>query len=197
MPTLLDTQRKGTGIPPFLTGVDIVVCQNEIPLDTTLHFLRVAHEGGKITMFNVAPARGSLPDACLGYVSVLVVNESEASQISGVEVSCVQSATSAATALQRRGARTVVVTLGAQGCVLLEEGVAEPEVLACPKVEKVVDTSGAGDCWVGCFAYYLSVGKSMKECCRRAGEIASVSVREKGTQASYPAASDLHPDLLS
>eukprot|EP00667_Euglena_gracilis_P013936 EG_transcript_14390 len=179
-----------------LEGVQYVVCQNEIPLEATLHFLATAHRLGKVTVFNPAPAV-PLSDACLQQVSVLVLNEHEAAIVAETEVASVEGARAAAARLRARGARTVVITLGAGGCLLLEEGQVEAVLLPCPKVDNVVDTTGAGDCWVGCFTHFLSQGKPLVECCRRANIIAAMSVAKKGTQKSFPLANEISPDLLS
>jgi len=169
-----------------LTDASIVICQNEIPLETTVHFLKAAHAMGKVTIFNPAPAV-ALTKECLELVSVLVVNEHEAAVICGRDT--VTAATAAAAALQLRGqgASSVVITLGAAGCILLPKGSDDAMLLPCPTVEKVVDTSGAGDCWVGCLAHFLAQGKDLTEGCRRANIIAALSVAHKGTQISFPA----------
>eukprot|EP00668_Euglena_longa_P011525 GGOE01013931.1.p1 GENE.GGOE01013931.1~~GGOE01013931.1.p1 ORF type:complete len:318 (-),score=12.55 GGOE01013931.1:81-977(-) len=179
-----------------LEGVQYVVCQNEIPLEATLHFLHVAHELGKVTIFNPAPAV-HLPDACLEDVSVLVMNEHEASIVSGFDATSIDSLKVAVGHLRARGAQTIIVTLGANGCLLFEAGQHEAALLPCPKVENVVDTTGAGDCWVGCLTYFLSRGKPLVECCRRANAIAAMSVTKKGTQKSFPLLHDIGADFLS
>ena len=91
---------------------------------------------------------------------------------------------------------TVVVTLGKEGALLWEKE--RPVVkVACPRVEadKVVDTTGAGDAFVGSLAYFLSSGLEMEEAVRRSCCVASLTVQSQGTQASYPARTDL-PDLV-
>jgi ribokinase len=99
--------------------------------------------------------------------------------------------------LEMAGEETaVLVTLGAKGALLLDgkehrDGV----LLPCPAVERVVDTSGAGDCFLGSLAAYLSRGVPLREAATRAGRVASLSVQRAGTQPSYPQPSELPPEL--
>lgn len=96
---------------------------------------------------------------------------------------------------------TVLVTLGAKGALLLDRAGGSKHAgggtwLPCPTVDKVVDTSGAGDCFLGALAAYLSAGDAdLEAAVTRAGQVASLSVQRPGTQTSYPKASELPPAL--
>jgi ribokinase len=97
-----------------------------------------------------------------------------------------------------RGARSVVITLGERGCLVVTTE--EATMLPAPAVE-AVDTTGAGDAFIGSLAFFLARGDALTAAARRANHIAAVSVRFPGTQTSFPRAADvdeiiLHGDLL-
>ncbi|KAG8346813.1 putative pfkB family carbohydrate kinase Phosphomethylpyrimidine kinase [Trypanosoma vivax] len=190
-------REKSNNYDAFLSDCRFLVCQNEIPLETTLDVLKEASTRGVYTVFNAAPAPP--PDAVsvilpfLPCISLFCVNEPEATMISGIEVTDAQSARLAAAKLQQLGVRDVVVTLGENGCVVSEKG---GEVLHVPgNVVKAVDSTGAGDCFLGAMVYYMSVGKPLAEACRRANIVASISVQRRGTQQSFPTLSELPHEL--
>ncbi|CUG94093.1 ribokinase, putative [Bodo saltans] len=181
----------------FLHGCKILVCQNEIPLATTLDVIKAAHEQGVYTIFNTAPAP-SAEDAAritpyLQHVSLFCPNETEASILTGLDVKDAASAFEAVKKLQSQGVADVVITLGSQGYVIGAKGSA-PQHFNSVRV-KAVDTTGAGDCFVGAMTCFLNKGKSLSDACKLANICASVSVQRKGTQSSYPYPNELPPEL--
>jgi ribokinase len=179
----------------FLDKCRILVVQNEIPLETTLDVLRDAHGRGIYTIFNSAPAPSpaeiKVIQPYLRYVSLFCPNETEASLITGIDVKDRQSAIRACRVLQTTyGVRDVVVTLGSQGFLLAASGAASPIHVDGVKV-KAVDTTGAGDCFVGAMTFYLQRGLSVLEACTKANVCASISVQRKGTQSSFPFPAEL------
>ncbi|RNF14816.1 putative adenosine kinase [Trypanosoma conorhini] len=174
-----------------------LICQNEIPLETTLDVLREAHKRGIYTVFNSAPAPSpeevEIVKPFMQHVSLFCPNEVEAAMITGLEVTDGASAAKAARALQALGVRDVVITLGAQGYVICEGGL-EPVHVPGRRV-KAVDTTGAGDSFVGSMVYYLSKGKTLSEACKRANVCASLSVQRRGTQMSYPTINELPAEV--
>ncbi|KEG15115.1 putative adenosine kinase [Trypanosoma grayi] len=176
-----------------------LICQNEIPLETTLDVLREAHGRGIYTVFNAAPAPSPADvekiKPFLHYVSLFCPNEVEAEMITGVKPKDTASVVAAAKALQALGVRDVVITLGAQGYVLCEKN-SEPVHVSGIRV-KAVDTTGAGDCFVGSMVYFMSKGKSLAEACRRANVCSSISVQRRGTQKSYATLSELPADIVA
>ncbi|KAK7201809.1 ribokinase [Novymonas esmeraldas] len=174
-------------------GLKFLICQNEIPLSTTLDTIKEAHKRGVYTVFNTAPAPKPEEVAqitpYLPHVSLFCPNEVEAALITGIKVTDTASAFSAIKALQKLGVRDVVITLGAAGFALSENGAAPVHVAG--KRVKAVDTTGAGDCFVGSMVFFMSRGRSLLEACQRANECAAISVTRKGTQLSYP-----HPKEL-
>lgn len=177
----------------FPSSVKHLICQNEIPLETTLATLKYAHGKGIYTVFNTAPApkpaEVELIKPYLPYVSLFCPNEVEAALITGIEVTDQASIFANVKALQALGVRDVVITLGAAGFVLAERG-SEPLYVNGKKV-KAVDTTGAGDCFVGSMTYFLNRGENLVNACKKANECAAISVTRKGTQMSYPVPSEL------
>lgn len=179
-------------------GVKYLICQHEIPLATTLEAIKEAHSRGIYTVFNTAPA--PKPDEVekikpfLPHVSLFCPNEVEAALITGVKVTDTESAFKAIKALQSMGVRDVVITLGAAGFALSENGSTPVHVKG--KRVKAVDTTGAGDCFVGSMVYFLNRGCNLLEACKRANECAAISVTRKGTQLSYPHPSELPAGVM-
>jgi ribokinase len=176
-----------------IAAAQIVVCQLEIPLDITLAALRVARQEGVTTIFNPAPARPDLPGELYQLSDIFCPNESETELLTGRPVNSTEEAEAAARVLLERGAGTVILTLGERGSLLVttEDSAHVP---ATPV--KALDTTGAGDAFVGSLAYFLAGGKPLTEAMRRANHIAAISVQASGTQTSFPVAADLPPDLL-
>jgi len=178
---------------PVIAGAQIVVCQLEIPVETTLAALRIARQEGVTTIFNPAPARSSLPEELYQLSDIFCPNESETELLTGLPVSNEQEVQAAARALLRQGAGRVILTLGERGSLLVTAG-ESIQVPATPV--KAVDSTGAGDAYVGSLAYFLARGKSLTEAMRRANHIAAISVQYSGTQTSFPTAADLPAELI-
>jgi ribokinase len=179
-------------------GLKYLICQNEIPLATTLEAIQEGHRRGVYTVFNTAPAPTPAEvkqiKPYLPYVSLFCPNEVEAAMITGVKVTDTESAFEAIKALQALGVRDVVVTLGAAGFALSENGATPIHVKG--KRVKAVDTTGAGDCFVGSMVFFLNRGQSLLEACKRANECAAISVTRKGTQKSYPTPDELPAGVM-
>jgi len=173
---------------PAIRDSVVVACQLEVELETTIAALRVAREVGARTIFNPAPAREALPAEIYRLSDVLCPNESETELLTGM-----QAGDEAARELLRRGAGAVVLTLGERGCLVVD-----PDSARHVPVERVdaVDTTGAGDAFVGSLAYFLAAGRSLADAADRANRIAAISVRGRGTQTSFPTAADLPAGLL-
>ncbi len=178
---------------PVIAAAQILVCQLEIPVETTLAALRVARQEGVTTIFNPAPARPSLPDELYQLSDIFCPNESETELLTALPVNSQEETEAAARALLGRGAGMVILTLGERGSLLVT---ATDSVHVPATPVKALDTTGAGDAFVGSLAYFLAAGKPLAEAMRRANYIAAISVQSSGTQTSFPAAADLAPDLL-
>lgn len=167
-----------------LQGADVIVCQLEVPDATVGHALKRGRELGKIVILNPAPASHALPSDWYTYVDYLIPNESEAMVLSGLAVDSLETAEAAATQLIAAGAGKVIVTLGAQG-LMFANGTSF-EHFSAPRV-KAVDTTAAGDTFVGGFAAALANGKDEVEAIRFGQVAAALSVTRAGAQPSIPA----------
>ena len=179
---------------PAIESAHILVCQLEIPLEITLAALRVARAAGVTTIFNPAPARPSLPDELYRLSDIFCPNESETELLTGQPVGNLDEATRAARVLLERGAGTVILTLGERGSLLVT---AETCVHVPATPVRALDTTGAGDAFIGSLAYFLAAGKSISDAMRRANYIAAISVQSSGTQTSFPNAAELPAEIMA
>lgn len=171
-----------------LQVADVVICQLEIPDATVGHALKRARELGKTVILNPAPASRPLPADWFAAIDYLIPNESEAAALSGLAVDSLQSAETAATQLIAMGAGKVIVTLGAQGSLFANGNGFEH--FPAPTV-KAVDTTAAGDTFVGGFAAALADGKTEAEAIRYGQIAAALSVTRAGAQPSIPTMSEV------
>ncbi|MGY2137041.1 ribokinase [Pseudomonas reactans] len=171
-----------------LQAADVIVCQLEVPMNTVGYTLKRGRELGKTVILNPAPASGPLPAEWYTSIDYLIPNESEATALSGVMVDSIDSAKVAATQLVQAGAGKVIITLGSQGALFTDGQ--RFEHLQAPKV-KAVDTTAAGDTFVGGFAAALANGKDEAEAIRFGQVAAALSVTRAGAQPSIPTLQDV------
>ena len=166
---------------PLLTTADCIVMQFEVPLPTVYHTIRWAKAKGIRSILNPAPGQPvDLKE--VSAVNYFIPNESEAEAIAGMPVRNVEEAKRCATSLLHQGLRRVIITLGEKGALL-----AGPEILEVIPAYPVrtVDTTGAGDAFVGSFAVFLAEGAPEREALARANLYAALSTTKVGTQKSF------------
>ncbi|KAH8270724.1 hypothetical protein KR044_012693 [Drosophila immigrans] len=168
----------------------VLVCQLETPIAATLAALR---EFKGISIVNAAPALAETPPELLQLASILCVNETEAALMTGVpSISSISEANAAMQRLRQLGANTVIITLGKLGAVCVQPTQPDMEHVPAPQVppELVVDTTGAGDAFIGALAHHLArhPERALSAHIAAACEVASKSVQLPGTQASFPRA---------
>jgi ribokinase len=174
---------------PLAKG-DVAVSQFEIPLPTIAAFFRRARDAGAATLLNPAPAQ-KMSSELLALVDVLVLNETELGFLAGTELS--ESDTAArivdvARRLRAREDQSICVTLGKRGVLAL----AGRDEIALPgRVVEAVDTTGAGDCFVGALAAQLAVGVPLRDALTFANAAASISVQRMGAGPSMPTATEV------
>lgn len=172
-----------------LAAADVVICQLETPLDTVYAALATARRLGKTVILNPAPATGPLPAEWLPLIDYLIPNELEAATLTGLPVGSPEEAATAAAVLRAAGARNVLVTLGPRGVQAALEGAA-PVLYDAPKVE-AVDTTAAGDTFIGGFAAQLGEGAGVDAAIRFAQRAAALSVTRAGAQPSIPTRAEI------
>ena len=164
-----------------IVAAKVFLAQLELPLDTVERGLEIARAAGVVTILNPAPAC-PLPDWMIGLADFLIPNETEAALLSGLPVETVEDAERAADALHKRGARTVIVTLGARGALLRSGG--ETTMIPPFDAGPVLETTGAGDAFCGAFAAALAEGLAPVEAASFASAAAGISVTRAGTAPS-------------
>ncbi len=169
-------------IEDFIVQAEIILMQLEIPLSTVVHVAEFAAANEIPVILNPAPAC-ELPDELLKNISIITPNENEAEKLTGITVTDIRTAEQAAKSVYDRGVETVIVTLGAEGALLLNRD--SVVHIAGYKVNPV-DTTAAGDIFNGALAVALSEKKSLEEAIDFACKAASISVTRLGAQASAP-----------
>ncbi len=165
----------------LLRTVDCIVLQFEIPLETVYHCVQFARQNGIRCIVNPAPAQPVDLKALEG-LDYFVPNESESETIAGMPVRDVEDAKKVAEKFLASSVKRVIVTLGANGSLLAgREGM---EHIPAFQV-KSVDSTGAGDAFIGSFAVFLGEGLPERDAVRRANLYAGLSTTGVGTQKSF------------
>ncbi len=160
-------------------GARVVLAQLETPVEATIAAFRAAREAGAVTILNAAPADGALTAALIALTDLLVVNTTEAAMLAP---SVPSDPVALALALGARHSRGVVVTAGAVGAIWAVSGRAPLTVPARPV--RVVDTTGAGDAFVGALAAALAQGMAMEPALRRASTAGGLACTVAGAVPS-------------
>ena|SRR5579875_1160652 len=164
-----------------LTAADCIIVQLEIPLETVYYTLRFARGRGIPTMLNPAPGQ-PLDTGEMANADYLIPNETEAEALSGTAVESVEDARACARKLRADGVRRVIITLGAKGALLAGDD--EMQHIE-PFPVTAVDTTGAGDAFIGSLACFLASGLAEREAIKRASLYAALSTLAVGTQKSF------------
>eukprot|EP00112_Aurelia_sp_Birch-Aquarium-sp1_P009374 Seg2063.1 transcript_id=Seg2063.1/GoldUCD/mRNA.D3Y31 product=Ribokinase protein_id=Seg2063.1/GoldUCD/D3Y31 len=176
----------------------VVLCQLEINIDITLEALKMAKSNGVTTIFNPAPAVEGLSKEFLELSDIVVCNETEAEILTGLPVTNIDECKAAIKHFLSLGCNKVIITLGSKGAICSTSKENEPLVINAPTV-KAVDTTGAGDAFVGTVAFfYATRGDELafSDIVERACRIAAISVTNHGTQSSYPDRNSLPVELF-
>lgn len=170
-----------------LRTVSTIILQFEIPLETVYHTVRFARAHNIRCIVNPAPAvpasLGDLTDA-----DYFIPNETEAELITGLPVQTTEQVAACAQALLDKGFRRVLITLGARGALFADS---TGHVHIPPFSVTAVDTTGAGDAFIGSLAVFLAEGLDAKDAIARASLFAALSTTRVGTQKSFPKRAEL------
>ncbi len=176
----------------------ILLTQLEIPLETVEYVLRRGREAGMTTILNPAPGR-HLAESILALPHILTPNETEASLLSGLTVTDLDTTQRAGEHLVARGCQTVIITLGAQGVLLVRKG----EVRHFPPfLVSAVDSTAAGDAFSGVLAAALLAGLTLEQAIVRAAAGGALCVTKRGAQESLPTREEIDalmvkPNIIS
>jgi len=162
----------------------LLLLQLEIPTPTVLRAAERAHENGLRVILNPAPAK-PIPDELIALADFLIPNETELSLLTGVDVKDISSAEQAARVLLGRGVKHVIVTLGSKGAVIVDRETSAGAHVDTFKVN-VVDTTAAGDAFIGGFANALLENKSLEEAVRYGCACGALATTKFGAQPSLP-----------
>lgn len=171
----------------------IVLMQLEIPMETVEFVTNYAFSKGIKVILNPAPAN-TLPNSLMEKLDILTPNKKEASMLSGIEVTDIETAKKAAEIISSKGIKNVVVTMGSLGAVIYQNG--ESVIVPARQVE-TIDTTAAGDVFNGALAVALSEGKDLKDAVEFACDAAAISVMRLGAQSSIPYRNELVAQKLN
>lgn len=165
-----------------LLSCDLILLQLEIPLETVYATIDWARQHGRRVLLNPAPASKDLVFERIADVAYFVPNQTELAILTDMPTETISQVEKAANSLLQRGMRTIIVTLGAAGALLVTAAETKhiPPVLVAAK-----DTTGAGDAFIGSFAAYEVSGCSLDGALQRAVAYAALSVMNLGTQSSF------------
>jgi ribokinase len=165
-----------------IAGLAVVVAQCEIKQEVTLAAFSAAKKRGCVTILNPAPYQ-PLSKELLAVTDWIIPNETEFKELHG------QAPTSDDVLKSFRPGKNSIVTLGSEGAVLITSH-GDLSRVSAPKVN-AVDTTGAGDAFVGVFAFGLASGKNPEDAMKLGVKVASMSVTRKGAQSSYPSHAEI------
>ncbi|MCD8225560.1 MAG: ribokinase [Clostridiales bacterium] len=166
----------------IIKDCDIVIFQLEIPVETVAYAARRAKEFGKTVILDPAPAQCDLPQELLENADVIKPNENEILTLLGADDSLALD--NAVGLLREKGAKNILVTLGADGsCYYGQDG---SEIHVPANKVKAVDTTGAGDSYTAAFAVNLSEKKDIKSAMKFASRVGAMAVMKAGAQTSIP-----------
>lgn len=179
-----------------IKGATVLLCQFETPLETTLHALKL-HKGHGLSIVNGAPAVENVDLEILRLCDIFCVNETEAEIMTSINPVGLSKIQEAIDALLEKGCNTVILTLGESGAAYASRTNRNVTLISAPRLQPV-DTTGAGDAFLGALAYFKAYHPTftMDECIRRACIVATESVLKFGTHASFPTRSDLPKELF-
>jgi ribokinase len=175
---------------PVLAKGDVAVSQFEIPLPAITAFFRRARAAGATTILNPAPAM-QFSAELLDLVDILILNETELGFLTGTELRDTDDNAKfvdAARSLQTDEDQVVCVTLGRRGIVALIDGRQHTDL---GRVVKAVDSTGAGDCFVGAVAALLADGQPLRSALGYANVAASICVQRMGAAPSMPSVAEV------
>lgn len=180
------------GYADEISNAKVFVTQLEQPVEAALRGLEIAHNTGVITVFNPAPAE-VIPDSIYSLCDYITPNETEAGALTGVVVRTLDDARKAGDVLLSKGVGTALITLGDKGALFHSHAISE--IIPAAKIEQVIDTTGAGDAFNGCFAAALARGDDPMQAALFANAGAGISVTRVGTAPSMATLNEINAKM--
>ena len=166
-----------------LKKCQLIVLQLEVQLETVYHAIEFGKKHGIKVLLNPAPALRELDITYACKCDFFIPNETELEILTGMPVDTYDNIRTAARSLIDNGLNNIIVTMGEKGALWMTR---EREVHVPAHKVNAIDTSGAGDAFIGCFAHYYVQGGDVEAAMKKAALFAAFSVTGKGTQSSYP-----------
>ena len=175
------------GYADMICDSDFCIMQLEIPMETISEVCRIAKRGATKIVLNPAPYK-EIPQSVLESVDFLIPNEHEAEDITGICPDTEENCRRAVVELMEMGVKNAIITLGERGCVYNSGD----DVAFCPAVKAIaVDTTSAGDTFVGATVSKLSQGESLRDAIAFAAKAAAITVSREGASKSIPWADEV------
>ncbi|MCP8856878.1 ribokinase [Latilactobacillus fuchuensis] len=186
-PAVLDHQIE------LIKNSKLIVLQQEISLETNYHAIELGQKYQVPVLLNPAPANDHLNIDYVSKTTFFTPNETELATLTGMPTTTLDEIKAAAYSLVERGVQNLIITLGSKGALWVDHD--HDEIIPGMKV-KAVDTTGAGDSFIGSFAHYYTDGEAIGTALRHANQYAAMTVTKRGSQKSYPSKQEL-PALLA
>lgn len=175
------------GASKAIKEADVVVCQLEIPLETAVEALGTAKEGKALTIFNPAPSR-SLSKEIFRLCDIIAPNAIEVEAITSMAVEKPRDMEKAIQRMLDLGAKAAIVTQGDRGAIIGDkEGVTKIPTIPV----ECIDSTGAGDAFIGTLAYFIGLNTPLRKAVHIASVAAALSVTKLGTQLSFPSKEEI------
>lgn len=178
---LVDSEYLNRNLEVFKQA-EMVVFQLEIPLETVKEGLKIAKGLGKTTLLNPAPAM-DLDDEMIANIDILVPNEHELQRLSKIEIKDDRSLLEGANVLLGKGIEKIIITLGSQGVLYVDDK--GHEFFKAHKVD-VVDTTAAGDSFIGGFVVSYTESQDIRQAIDMGQKTAALAIQKVGAQSSLP-----------
>lgn len=161
----------------------MIVLQLEVQLETVYHAIEFGKKNGIEVLLNPAPALRELDMSYACKCDFFIPNETELEILTGMSVDTYDHIRLAARSLVDKGLNNIIVTMSEKGALWMTR---DQEVHVPAFKVNAVDTSGAGDAFIGCFSHYYVQSGDVEAALKKVALFAAFSVTGKGTQSSYP-----------
>lgn len=186
------TSQKVDQYEKIIAGSKLIVLQQEIPLETNNEVIKIANKYNVPVLLNPAPASDEVSLDNISKVQFYAPNETELARITNLPVNTIDEIKSAAQQIVKVGVDNVMVTLGEKGVLWVTQ---ENHKLIPGKKVDVVDTTGAGDAFIGSFAHYYTSGQDIETSLSAANIYAALTIKKRGTQKSYLSYNEVEEEL--